>query len=45
MWIAPYSGLGSPVTICERIRRGSIIWCCGQIDRGFWYTPFANAVR
>jgi len=31
-----YSGLSCPFTICERMIRGRIIWCCGQMARGFW---------
>lgn len=31
-----FGGRGSPLTICERMSRGSSMWCCGQIDVGFW---------
>ena len=38
-----FFGRSSPFTICERIRRGSSMWCWAQIDAGFWYAAPANA--
>ena len=31
----PFFGRSRPFTICERISRGSSMWCWGQMDAGF----------